>query len=142
MLFCSLYQIREHVKRYTVTLKAPYLYPPRSFISVRKKMKKVKREGGVGGRQRRGKEREEKRCNYQERSLRDRLHFKEAGSHIAVLHTAPSTSVVRVGKHEQNVRLLIAARSEEVSTSCPPACLLDSQTSPCLEGTGSLSYLV
>lgn len=35
--------------------------------------------------------------------------------------TAPSRRAVRVGKHEQITRLLIAARSEEVSTLCLPA---------------------
>lgn len=38
-----------------------------------------------------------------------------------MLHTAPSISAVRVGKHEQITRLLIAARSEEVSTLRLPA---------------------
>lgn len=38
-----------------------------------------------------------------------------------MLHTARSISAVRVGKHEQITRLLIAARSEEVSTLRLPA---------------------
>lgn len=77
-----------------------------------KKKKKEKREwGGV---------KEKRRCNYHKHRLRDQLHFKETRALCPRLHTAPSISAVRVGKHEQITRLLIAARSEEVSTLLLP----------------------
>lgn len=97
--------------RHTITLKAPHLHPP-NLISGKRRWWRV---GGVV------KEKRERRCNYHEHSLRDQLHFKEARAPRPMLQTAPSTSVVRVGKHEQITRLLIAARSEEVSTLCLPA---------------------
>lgn len=64
---------------------------------------------------------EKRRCNYHKHSLRDQLHFKEAQALCPMLHTAPSIGAARVGKHEQITRLLIAARSEEVSTLRLPA---------------------
>lgn len=63
---------------------------------------------------------EKRRCNYHKHRLRDQLHFKETRALCPRLHTAPSISAVRVGKHEQITRLLIAARSEEVSTLLLP----------------------
>lgn len=93
-------------KRHTITLKAPHLHPP-NLISLEKK----KRRGSV---------KEKRRCNYHKHRLRDQLHFKETRALCPRLHTAPSISAVRVGKHEQITRLLIAARSEEVSTLLLP----------------------
>lgn len=55
-----------------------------------------------------------------------------------MLHTATSTSVVRVGKHEQITRLLIAVRSEEVSTFCLPCLSLRFSNKP-LPGRNRLS---
>lgn len=110
------------MKRHTITLKAPPSASSKSHLS-----EKENRGGGGRRKAREGKggskKRERERCNYHEHSLRDQLHFKEARAPRPMLHTAPSTSVVRVGKHEQITRLLIAARSEEVSTLCLPACL-------------------
>lgn len=86
-------------KRHTITLKAPHLHPPNLISLGKKKKRKV---GGV---------KEKRRCNYHKHSLRDQLHFKETQALCPMLHTAPSISAVRVGKHEQITRLLIAARS-------------------------------
>lgn len=64
---------------------------------------------------------EKRRCNYHKHSLRDQLHFKETWA-LVPCSTQPRVSEhVRVGKHEQITRLLIAARSEEVSTLRLPA---------------------
>lgn len=72
------------------------------------------------GKKKRGSVKEKRRCNYHKHRLRDQLHFKETRALCPRLHTAPSISAVRVGKHEQITRLLIAARSEEVSTLLLP----------------------
>lgn len=112
-------------------------FPQISFQKIVKKKRKRLQGGGRGGgdsrvyRQRERKRGERpRRCNYQERSLRDQLHFKGGRPPRPVLDTAWSLSVVRVGKHEQITGLIIAARSEEVSTLCLPSCFLDSQTGP------------
>lgn len=70
------------MKLYTITLKAAHLHPP-NLISVRLGEKRKEREESRGGGWvKEEREREQRRCNYQERSLRDQLHFKEAGPRV------------------------------------------------------------
>lgn len=109
-ILCGSDQKRRHEETYNHIKKLP--------ICILQISSQAREGGGEGGGV---KEKRERRCNYHEHSLRDQLHFKEARAPRPMLQTAPSTSVVRVGKHEQITRLLIAARSEEVSTLCLPA---------------------